>query len=458
MTMPEAVPSSFRDPKGFVFSQNNVFFRQVQSSYKDDYNRLIASGLYQSLSEDRLLVSHEEVECDAKEPSYYKILKPTQIPFISYPYEWCFSQLKDAALLTLNIAIRALQFDMILKDASAFNVQFIGRRPILIDTLSFTAYSEGEPWIAYKQFCRHFLAPLSLMAYGDVRWQRILQTFIDGIPIDLASSLLPKRAWLNLPLALNLMLHAKIQNRYVDKIEDIEKKAIPRSNLLGIFESLKQAVSSLKAKHSPLHWQHYYQTNNYSISAMAKKKEIVTQYLQAIAPKLVFDLGANTGVFSQIAGTYASYVLSIDFDPACVETFYLAAWENDKEKILPLCIDLTAPSAAIGWANKERMSFMERGPADAILALALIHHLSIVNNVPLRQLADFFSKMCSFLIIEFIPKSDPQVVKVLAAREDIFDQYTEEIFRYEFKRFFSIEQEAPVENSGRTLFLMKRLL
>ncbi len=188
----EPVAASFRDPSGFLFSRNGALYRQINRVYADDYDHLISSGLYDQLVKSGLLIPHREV---SEKPVYpelaVKVIQPELVPFISYPYEWSFSQLKDAALATLAIQKRSIKAGMSLKDASAYNIQFINGKPTLIDTLSFEIYKEGKPWDAYRQFCQHFLAPLALMARVDVRLGQLLRVFIDGIPLDLASRLLP---------------------------------------------------------------------------------------------------------------------------------------------------------------------------------------------------------------------------------------------------------------------------
>lgn len=195
------MPGSFRDPSGFIFFENGSLYRQVNIVYRENYDQLINSGLYETLVRLGLMVSHEEVDLHyARTNSAYRILKPALIPFISYPYEWCFSQLKDAALTTLEIQKKALDFGMSLKDASAYNIQFLDGKPVFIDTLSFEKYEEGQPWVAYRQFCQHFLAPLALMCFSDVRLNQLLRIYPDGIPLDLASCLLPLRTFLKFSL------------------------------------------------------------------------------------------------------------------------------------------------------------------------------------------------------------------------------------------------------------------
>ena len=204
------VKSSFRDPSGFVFWSKENIFRQVNQPYRQDYDFLMSSGLYDTLVEKELLISHQEVDQFPRDQlSFYKIIKPERIAFISYPYEWCFSQLKDASLLTLHIQKTALEFGMSLKDCSAYNVQFRYGKPVFIDTLSFERYKEGDPWKAYRQFCQHFLAPLALMSHIDLRLNQLSRVFVDGIPLDLTSNLLPFKTRFSLALFVHIHLHAK---------------------------------------------------------------------------------------------------------------------------------------------------------------------------------------------------------------------------------------------------------
>ena len=178
-----SLSSSFRDPSGFLFVEDGSLYRQVNQVYRENYDHLIESGLYDALVSKGLLIPHKEASSDlARTDDAYKVLKPQPVPFISYPYEWCFSQLKDAALLTLQVQKTAIDFGATLKDASAYNVQFVGPKPVLIDTLSFEKYTEGQAWVPYRQFCQHFLAPLALMSCTDVRLSQLSRTYIDGVP------------------------------------------------------------------------------------------------------------------------------------------------------------------------------------------------------------------------------------------------------------------------------------
>ena len=454
----ESIPSSFRDPSGFLFHQDGSIYRQVNIIYKENYDYLIKSGLYKSLVNTDLLIPHKEVDIEyASSDEAYKIIKPEPIQFISYPYEWCFSQLKNAALTTLRIQIKALEFGMSLKDCSAYNIQFRKGKSIFIDSLSFEKYREDEPWVAYRQFCQHFLAPLALMSYRDIRLNQLLRVYIDGVPLDLASSLLPFHTRFKFSLLSHIHLHAKSQRYFADKIVNTSSRKMSRLSFTGLIDSLKTLVNKLNWQPQATEWANYYEDTNYSEDAFQHKKQLITEFLDKINPKTVWDLGANVGIFSRIASTRGIQTISFDIDPVAVEKNYLECVENRELNILPLLLDLTNPSPSIGWENQERMSILERGPVDTVFALALIHHLAISNNLPLYKIANFFGKICNSLIIEFIPKSDSQVQRLLSTREDIFTNYTQQAFENEFGKYFTIQNFVKIKNSERILYLMRKI-
>lgn len=459
-TMTKPLASSFRDPSGFLFTHNNTLYRQVNRSYQNDYDLLMSSGLYDALTKNNLLIPHHEVtDVTPLNPDLaYKIIAPDPIHFISYPYEWSFSQFKDAALLTLNIHKRAIQTGLALKDASAYNVQFHNAKPTFIDTLSFEKYTEGEPWVAYKQFCQHFLAPLALMSKTDVRCGLMMRQFIDGIPLDLAAKLLPASTKFKPAFLMHIHMNAKAQAKHAGGQSDVTTKPRPVSKIamLGIIDSLKSTIQKLTWKPAGTEWGDYYDNTNYTDDAFLNKKTIIESYLDHAQPKSVWDLGANTGVFTRLASERNLHAVSFDIDPAAVEQNYRRIKAEKTTGPLPLVMDLTNPSPALGWAHDERMAMSQRGNPDMIFALALIHHLAISNNLPLTKLADFFADLAPWLIIEFVPKQDSQVKILLATREDVFPDYTPEGFEDAFTNRFTIEQANSVENSERTLFLLKR--
>ena len=404
MNADQRLGASFRDPSGFIFTRQGVLYRQVNQRYQADYDRLMGSGLYEKLVKEGRLIAHTETDTPPADPELaYKVIQPERVGFISYPYEWSFSQLKDAALATLRIQKIALEMKQTLKDASAYNIQYHLGKPTLVDTLSFTAYEEGQPWVAYRQFCQHFLAPLALMAHTDVRLVQLLRTYIDGVPLDLASRLLPKRTHLDFNLSTHVHWHAAAQRRYADQAPEKGKAGVrvSRIALQGLLDSLQSAVRKLHWKPAGTEWGAYYaqDASHYSGEALGHKGELVSQFIEKVQPKTVWDLGANTGLFSRLASQKGIPTVAFDIDPAAVEINYLQQVKQKETHLLPLVMDLTNPSPGLGWGHQERQAFLERGPADLVLALALVHHLAISNNVPLAQLSDFFSQAGRWLVI-----------------------------------------------------------
>lgn len=443
--------SSFRDPSGFIYQKNGQLFRQINECYAKNYELLMNSGLYNQLVAKEWLVTHTEIK---NHNNCYKTISPEKIDFISYPYEWSFQQYKDAALLTLKIQKKALEYGMSLKDASAYNVQFKGGKPVFIDTLSFEQLDPNLPWKAYKQFCQHFLAPLALMSYKDLGLSCLMKNYIDGIPLELASKMLPK--FTSLGILTHIHLNAWFQKKYDHSQKDSHKMTnMSLKKHIALVEDLFYTVSSLKNPNPETEWKDYYSFTNYD-KALEQKGKLIDELLSKIpAPKSVWDLGANNGFFSRIASNKGIPTLAFDIDPMAVERNYMEIKKNKEQNLMPFICDLLNPSPAIGWDNKERKSWKERGKPDVIFALALMHHLCISNNIPLNYLASFLSELTSYLIIEFVPKDDSQVQILLASREDIFTDYTQECFEQSFKELFEIMEKVKISGTKRTLYLMK---
>ncbi len=344
--------ASFRDPSGFLFKRSGMLYRQVNQYYQADYDLLMKSGLYASLVKAGLLVRHTEVEIEPRQPALaYKIIQPELVQFISYPYEWSFSQYKDAALATLAIQKLALESGMSLKDSSAYNIQFQRGKPLLIDTLSFEIFREGEPWVAYRQFCQHFLAPLALMALKDIRLSQLMRIYIDGVPLDLASQLLPSGTRFNFGLAMHIHQHAAAQKRYAGKEVKLAAASSPRFSkmaLLGLVDSLEGAVKGLNWKPAGTEWAEYYDATNYSDNSFEHKRELVGKFVERVQPKNVWDMGANNGVFSRLAADKGVFTLSCDIDPAAVEQNYRIVKEKKEENLLPLVIDFNQSKSRVG--------------------------------------------------------------------------------------------------------------
>lgn len=457
-------PSSFRDPAGHIFTVGAKLYRQVNKAGKADYDLTMQSGLYEALTSQGLMVAHTEAKQSGAGSDVYKVIEPERIPFVSYPYEWTFSQLKDAALLTLQIQKIALEHGMILKDASAYNVQFIGRRPIFIDTLSFKKYEAGEAWEGYRQFCEHFLAPLALARYSSYDALKMLRVELEGVTLDLATKLLPKRARLRAGLFSHLYLHNATQKRYQNIASDkgtqsVKSRRVSPFALQGIIASLESSVKKLRPPQQKTEWGDYYTFTNYSEKGFEYKRQLVDSMLDQVGPtpKMVWDMGANNGEFSVIAANKGIYTVAMDIDPLAVERNYLAkANDTQAATMLPLVQDCINPSPANGFMGQERDSLFERGPADVVMGLAIIHHLAIGRNVPLERLAELFARLGKHVIIEFVPKGDSKVDILLASRRDIFTDYDEKHFEAAMNKHFKLVRKEAIKQTKRTLYLYKR--
>jgi hypothetical protein len=451
--------SSFRDPSGFVYYRDGTPFRRINKEHATHYNHLLQSGLYEQLVNAQWLVSHKEVDSHRfAGDGAYKTIQPERIPLISYPYEWCFSALKDAALLTLSIQKKALDFGMTLRDGSAYNIQFLRGRPIFIDTLSLGVHEKDKPWGAYKQFCQHFLAPLLLMSRRDLRLNHLCLTELDGIPLRLARTLLAHHGYLSWGAFLHILLHSRYEEYYGVRFVKTARYNGHFSDraFRGLIESLENTINNLTLKQSGSEWSSYTaELESYSGASLEHKTQTVKNYLARCQPWELWDLGANTGVFSRMACHAGARVIALDKDPHCVEANYLQCKSQNLD-VLPLVLNLANPTPAIGWQNQERSSLLQRASADTVLALALVHHLVIANNLPLSRLVDFFADICLWLIIEFIPRDDPKVQLLLNNRQDIFSHYTLQEFERTFSRQFTIEDRTAIVSSKRTLFLMRR--
>jgi len=459
-------PGSYRDPSGFVFRRDGVLYRQINASFADDWAAFESSGLHTALVSEGILVADEPASVDlAPEPGAVAVIQPDEIGFISHPFEWSFSQLKDAALLTLRSQSMAGERGMTLRDASAYNVQFRDGKAVLIDTLSFERAAGDQPWKPYRQFCENFLAPLALMAHRDGRLGQLLRTWVDGVPLDLASELLPRRTrFLSPGLAAHVHLHARAQRQHAgestpDGATAPRAVTMSETRRLALLDHLRRTVEGLKLPAQGTVWADYADQTSYSEAGTTSKEALVRRQLEAVAAeggRRAWDIGANTGRYSAIAADAGFWVLALDIDWAAVERHYLALRATGERRIMPLLADIAEPSPGIGWANAERAPLIDRSNADVVIALALVHHLAIGRNVPLPMISRLMARLSPHLIIEWVPKSDRMVERLLAAREDVFADYSPEGFRAAFRTDFEIVEETPIEDSGRVLFRMRR--
>ena len=453
-----ANPASFRDPAGRVFESGGAIFRAIYEPGVEDYRAATDDGIYERLISKGFLISHAEVDpAKVGVDDALLCLEHPKIPMVSYPWEWPFSLLKDAALLHLDIMEELLPRGYWLRDANAFNVQFDGQRLKLIDTLSIGRRDANRPWVAYKQFCSHFLAPLAVAAKSDVRLLALWRSYLDGFPLDLAVKLLPGSARLNPRLFMHLYLHASMQQSADSKerLHETKPKAVRVSDtaLLGLIRSLRKVVNGLVYHTDSAIWQGYTEIRTYDDEDVSAKSGFISSVVEKIDPGVVWDFGGNTGEFSELAARRGAFVVSVDFDPACTEFLYTRLRQAEG-RVLPLTMDLSNPSPGLGFDQGERYGLRERGPADLLLALALIHHLVLSASIPLENVALWFSRITRRLLIEFVPETDPMVKKLLVNRGDDHLPYSIDAFKQGFYRYFSVEQEQQLQN-GRSLFVLR---
>lgn len=454
----ESVNGSFRDPCGRVYLENGKILRTVTALYQPDWEHAVHSGLFEELTSNGRLVKFTEIPPCA---GAWKCLDVERIPWISYPYEWSFHQLRDAARLTLDIHKAALKAGMSLKDASAYNVQFVGSRPVFIDILSFERRESTAPWQAYRQFCMHFLAPLALYS-ADHRLSRLSAGWIDGIPLDLAWSLLPARMAFSFGLQMHLNLHGKAEKKHNDgrkAAQKVKNVSISTQGLLDLADSLLRTIDSLPEPATPGDWSDYYTDTNYTSTAAQAKEKLVDTLAGQCAGELAIDLGANTGCYSAIISRHFTSVIAADIDAPAVGSHYARLRKEGNAHILPLVQDLANPSPAIGWACSERQSWMQRPKADFVSALALIHHIYFTCGIPWKEQAAFFAGLLrpgGQLMMEFVPREDSQVKRMLAARDDIFADYNLDDCCSAFSEHFVVSAVHPLSETERQIILLTK--
>lgn len=451
-------PSSFRDPSGYIFKDQGVFKRVINPIYFKQYSSLKDSGFFDKLFNNNLLISHtEELSTESK-----IIITPEQIPFITYPYEWCFLQYKEAALLTLKIQKYALDHDYSLKDASAFNVTFHKGQAIFIDTLSFDFYKENEPWRAYKQFVTHFLGPLLLAQYHGAESLKLMRVFMDGIPLKQLASMLPFKTKLNPFLYSNIHLLAKFEDKHNDDYEgEIKQSSLSKKAQLNIIKSLYDFIKKMTLReHSE--WGDYYNKTNYSNEAFTVKSEIINAWVKSIKPKTLIDIGGNDGTFVRQINYNLEHALVCDIDNNAVDFNYKILKANKETYMVPLVLDVLNPSSNIGFNNSERMSFIKRIKSfepDVTLALAVIHHITLSGNITFEMSASFFASFSKCLIIEFPRIGDSWVERLLKTKGEFrnhFDFYNEENFEKAYSKRFEVIDRKEITNSKRVMYFLKR--
>ena len=468
-------PASYRDPSGCVFQSGGLYYRQVNISYAEHYEELLGSGLYKALTQKGWLVTHTEIKENLTGlPDWYKTLLPRQIPFISYPYEWSPAQLRDAALLTLRIQLLSIEHGMILKDASPFNIQFVGGKPIFIDTLSFEHYDVSRPWVAYRQFCENFLFPLYLHHYRGGGCHKILQAWPEGIPAEATLKLLPFKSHFNLGLWLHVRLPGKVREDSLTRGTGSRKAPVFSKKKMGyVISHLETIMKELQVTGAEASaWKDYYDRTISSPAYLQAKEKVFRSFIQGLPWKSALDLGANDGYFSGILSEEArprenapqegaalgpKTIVAVDSDWQCIQRLYDTTKGQVSSPILPLVMDLANPTPASGFHHTERASFTSRSRSDLVIALALIHHLALAKNIPLSKIAAYLADLTrAYLVAEFVPLTDEKSQFLIRNKSQWHSPYDENGFEAAFDPYFTIERKERIGDTERILYLLKR--
>ena len=449
--------ASFRDPSGYMFYDGDVLRRAINPIYFRQYNALKDSGFFKTLIKNKLLIPHTQTTVSDQQI----VITPEPIAFITNPYEWSFEQYKHAALHTLKVHKYALSKGFILKDASAYNVTFHKGSPVFIDTLSFDFYEKDTPWRAYKQFITHFFGPLVLASYHGTEIFKILQTHIDGIPVKLIASLLPGKSKLSSTIYTNIHLLAKMERTHSEDYKaetKIAKLSLKAQN--NIIDNLFDFIKKLSIKEET-EWGNYYDKTNYNDAAFLGKKTLIEDWVTALNPQRLIDIGGNDGTFARTVVTKVPHVIVTDIDSNAVGYNYKQIQQNKETNMLAFVCDVLQPAPGIGLNNSERNSLVERlqdYSPDVTMALALIHHITLSGNVPFDRSAQFFAAFSKHLILEFPTREDSWVSSLLVRKREFmnhFDFYNQEAFEDGYKHYFDIQKKETVPGTKRVLYLLK---
>jgi SAM-dependent methyltransferase len=443
-----------------VFTSPDGVFRALSATGLDDWQALAESPLWRELQDEGLVVATEPAELEAVPDllagSVAAVLRHERVPFVSYPYEWPFSMLRDAALLQLTLNRRALRAGLALKDATPYNVQWRGARPVFVDVGSFERLRAGEPWAGYRQFCMQFLYPLMLQAYKDLPFHALLRGSLDGIaPADARALLAGER--FRKGVLSNVLVHARLESRYADAEGREVKREMKRAGfgtelLAANFAKLEKLVRGLEWKAGETAWTGYGEDNTYDDDAAAAKAEFVREAVARRRVALAWDVGCNDGRFARIAAESAELVVAFDADHATVDALYRRQRDEGREDVLPLVMSVTDPSPDLGWRGRERASLERRGTPGLVLCLAVVHHVCITANVPVRELLDWLRELGAALVIEFPDRSDPMVKRLLGGkREGSNPDYEAAVFERELEERFEIDRRMSVSET-RTLY------
>ena len=457
----QAVSGSFRDPDSRVFRSGDDVYRAFSERGLADWTGYSTTAAGRRALEGGAVIGTYPAEGIEVPGDYGErargVVRHDRIPVISYPYEWSFGMLRDAALLQLQLLRDALKEDWILKDSTPYNVQWQGTRPVFIDVGSFQPLRPGEPWVGYRQFCMLFLYPLMLQAYGDIPFQPWLRGSLEGLTPAQAWSVLSRRRLRSKGVFSHVYLHAKLDARAARADHDVQgelksagfKKELIAANL----SKLEKLVRRLRWDPPDTVWTSYRANTSYSDADDAAKVEFVRRAAGSQRWRLAWDVGANDGRYSRIAAEHAGYVLALDADAACTEGLYRALREESNETILPLLMNVVDPSPGLGWSGTERVPLPERGRPDLVMCLAVLHHVVITGNVPMGEFVGWLRGLGATLVIEFPTPDDPMVKRLIdAKRERTHDDYQRTEFERHLAEHFDVTETAELPSGTRILY------
>jgi len=455
-----ALVGSFRDPGGSVFEKEGSVFRTVNPSVISDFEAVLATGLLDELTAESMLVPWsdvQDIDLGLLEIKPARILELKKLDFVTYPYEWSFHALKNAAILHLDVHLRALTKGVTLSDASAYNIQFNGPTPIFIDHLSFKPYQAGALWHGHRQFCDQFLNPLLLSAKTGVSFRPWYRGGLEGISAVELSALLPWTCRLSPQILAHVYAVARLEKSSKrldnnDALNTVKKSKLPENSFRNMLLSLRDLISGLQPKETGTEvWSDYADNHSYSDEGVARKKQFVAEFAEAVKPQILWDIGCNTGDYSAAAlGAGAGLVIGFEPDTSALDKAYLRA-KGEGLNFLPLCLDVVNPSPNQGWRQRERMGLSERAPADGMIALAVLHHMNIGRNVPLKDALKWLMALAPAGVVEFVPKGDPMIDKMLTFRDDIFEELTAETFDALVAADARIVKSETITEQGRRL-------
>lgn len=457
-----AESGSFRDRDGRVYYADNRVIRGISASAVDNFTKLEASGFYRKFLErgrlvNSTLLDHDSVPLpDSVKQEWAGFIEHNRIPVISYPYEWTFSMLQDAALLQLDLVESAVSEGMTLKDSTPYNFQFLRGQPVFIDIPSFETLQAGAPWTGYRQFCEMFLFPLMLQAYKGVNFQPMMRSRIDGIDVQTMSRLFSRGDRFKAGVLAHVWLQAKLDRRFGSTRNNVRSElksaGFNKEMILANVRKLRKLVSRMTWNGEGSEWGSYDEFHNYSETDHVSKEEFIRKCVTASGAKLVCDLGCNTGQFSKIAAESADTVLAMDLDHFAVERLYREVRESGMTRILPLVQNIADPSPDWGWRNQERRELGKRVRPDVLLCLALVHHLVISANIPMEEFIGWLSGLSDQLIIEYVSRSDEKVETLLRNKEDKYSDYSRQSLEASLDRHYDVIEMQSLESGNRHLY------